>query len=197
MTSADGFPTIRTYSGHTFDYVSPTPEMIDPRDISAALSKLCRFAGQSREFYSVAQHSVLVSCLLEAEHDRRTLLPQWGLLHDAAEAYCVDIPRPLKRLLPEYKAIELRVARVIAERFALPWPMPLAVEDADRKALAIEGISFMSGRDDEYGVSRLPEHLRAQWRLHPLVGNLPASARKEFILRAHQMFGPAYDWGLV
>jgi 5'-deoxynucleotidase YfbR-like HD superfamily hydrolase len=64
---------------------------------------LCRFAGQCRFFFCVAEHSIAVARLLPAN------LKLFGLLHDASEAYLADLPRPVKAGLPEYKAIEANV----------------------------------------------------------------------------------------
>ena len=44
-----------------------------------------------------------------------------ALLHDAAEAYLGDVSSPLKSLLPDYRAVEARMERVIAERFNIPY----------------------------------------------------------------------------
>ena len=79
-------------------WAGPNPDDIRIEDIAHALSNQCRFAGHAREFYSVAEHSVHVSQLCLPEH------ALWGLLHDASEAYLVDLPRPLK-LLPEFAAV--------------------------------------------------------------------------------------------
>ncbi len=148
MTSANGEPTIKTFSGVTINFMKPRPEMFEIEDIAHGLSNVCRFAGQSSEFYSVAQHSVLVSRLVPMQHAR------WGLLHDAAEAFVGDMARPLKRLIPEYKRIEVRIMEAIADRFGLePWPEPMCVKSADIYALALEGARFMAGREDEYGIA--------------------------------------------
>jgi uncharacterized protein len=82
---------IQTYTGKQFWPLSPLPEDIVIEDIAHALSMQCRFGGHVRTFYSVAQHSVHVSLLVEPQY------ALWGLLHDAAEAYLVDLPRPIKK----------------------------------------------------------------------------------------------------
>ena len=82
---------IQTMSGVIFYPLDPRPEEIRIEDIAHALSHQCRFAGHCREFYSVAEHSVRVSRELPQE------FMLWGLLHDASEAYLVDLPRPIKR----------------------------------------------------------------------------------------------------
>lgn len=153
MTSANGHPTIKTYSGYTLNFLAPKPGMIFVDDIAQGLSQVCRFAAQSSEFYSVAQHSVLVSRLVPQKYAR------WGLMHDAAEAFMGDMARPLKRLIPQYKELEIRLMKAIAERFDLPWPQPDCVKEADQVALALEGSKFMAGREDEYGISTLGKQI--------------------------------------
>lgn len=126
---------IQTYSGVIFYPLDPRPEEIRIEDIAHSLSLLCRFAGHCREFYSVAQHSVLVSAQLPAD------LKLWGLLHDASEAYLVDLPRPLKHfseLGRHYCEIEARLMRVICWKFGLPEIRPAEVQRMDMVLLVTE-----------------------------------------------------------
>jgi len=103
-----------TYRG-TFDLLDPREEQVSIEDIAHALSMTCRFAGHVREFYSVAQHSVLVSKAL----DKRLQLP--GLLHDAGEAYTGDLIVPMQKVIDpqEFKGVEKRVLSVILGYFKL------------------------------------------------------------------------------
>lgn len=117
---------IQTFTGRPFSPVDPDPEDIVIEDIAHALSNLCRFAGHVRQFYSVAQHSVLVSELVERSVPRefKEFRARWallGLLHDAAEAYVVDLPSPIKHLpeLAGFRHIEHGVERAVEERFDL------------------------------------------------------------------------------
>lgn len=100
-------------SGRRFWPFSPLPEDIDATDIASNLSNLCRFCGRVRRFYSVAQHSVLVS--LEA--DPGAALE--ALLHDAGEAYLGDVIAPVKRRLPEFMEAERRIMDAVRQRFGL------------------------------------------------------------------------------
>lgn len=84
---------IRTYSKQMFDPLNPSPSKVRITDIAHALSNQCRFSGHTKKFYSVAQHSLVVCALLE---DNSPLAHLMALLHDAAEAYLVDLPTPLK-----------------------------------------------------------------------------------------------------
>lgn len=61
-----------------------------------------------------------------------------ALLHDAAEAYCKDIPSPLKQLLPDYQFIEQTVDITIRLKFQLPLNMSVEVKQADLILLATE-----------------------------------------------------------
>jgi uncharacterized protein len=86
-------PWISTQSGRFYP-LNPRPDDVNIEDIATALSNVCRFAGHVVDFYSVAQHSVVVSSLLASRGPRFQL---FGLLHDAAEAYLGDMASPVKR----------------------------------------------------------------------------------------------------
>jgi len=135
---------MQTYTGRQFWPIDPRAEEVDINDIAHALSNMCRFGGHVKSFYSVAEHSVRVSWLAGDDHEMALA----ALLHDAAEAYVVDVPRPLKRFLPGYKEIEARVARVIEERFALaPGVLDAPeIKHWDETLLATEARDIMGGQ---------------------------------------------------
>ncbi|MBC2731353.1 metal-dependent phosphohydrolase [Thiobacillus sp.] len=149
---------ILTRSGKHFDFADPQPDQVDIIDIAWGLAKECRFAGQCMGFYSVAQHSVLVSEIVPAE------LALEGLLHDASEAYCKDIPMPLKAMLPDYKAIEQRVDRAIRAAFGLPEVCSPEIKRADIILLATERRDLMPHDPAPWaileGVAPLPKQVR-------------------------------------
>lgn len=112
-------------------------------DIAHSLARICRFNGHTVKHYSVAQHSVHVSDALETyykdDHPDRLDALKWGLLHDAAEAYIGDIPRPIKKLLGQTIVdIETDLLMKIAERFDLPWPIPASIHEVDNRLLYTE-----------------------------------------------------------
>jgi uncharacterized protein len=131
---------IQTYTGRSIDPMDPSPDDIAIEDIAHALSMTCRYTGHTKQFYSVAEHSLLVS---------RAVPPQfklWGLLHDASEAYICDIARPVKRdpRMAPYLDIEANLMRVIAQRFGLPERMPDEVKIADTRMLSTEAPQIYS-----------------------------------------------------
>lgn len=128
---------IQTYTGRSFYPLEPREDDLDVRDIAHALSLLCRFNGHCRCFYSVAEHSVRVAEILPAR------LALWGLLHDAAEAYLSDLPRPIKQQMPAFSRAEDRLLEVITRRFGLGWPMPAQVAEADSRLLVTEARDLM------------------------------------------------------
>lgn len=120
-------PWLWTHSGARFWPLSPRAEDIRLADLAHSLSCINRFGGHSREPYSVAQHSVLVS---ELCHPRDA----WqGLFHDAAEAYVNDLPSPIKHLaaLQGYRDIEAGVNRALSYKYKLCWVLPVSVKHAD------------------------------------------------------------------
>lgn len=121
---------------------APRAEDLDIRDIAHALSHLCRFGGHCREFYSVAQHSVL-SALMAHKAGMDAKSQRTVLLHDASEAYLVDLPRPVKQMLPEYKSMELRVQELVAQRWNMVNPHPAFVKEIDNRMLNTEQLALM------------------------------------------------------
>lgn len=130
-------PVILTASGRFFEFRDPAPQSIHLADIARSLSRICRFTGHTTKFYSVAQHSVLVSECLPRH------LQLQGLLHDAAEAYLGDVSSPLKQLLPEYKTLERRVEAAIADKFGLPLKLDPMVKYIDLRLLVTERRDLM------------------------------------------------------
>jgi hypothetical protein len=182
-TAASGDPAlppkgdwIQTFSGRHISPFHLTGEEIVIEDIAHALSHLCRFGGHAQRFYSVAQHSLVVSLCCPAEH------ALWGLLHDAAEAYLSDIPRPIKRHLPMYRETEDRLLRTIAERFALSWPMPGIVKEVDTAALGTEAQHLMGNIDDWADLRNVQPLVPAE-RLVPILDWTPAHAKQHFLDR--------------
>lgn len=123
---------MQTFSGKQFWPMSPRAEDVCIEDIAHALSMLCRYGGHCLRFYSVAEHSVLLSRAVAPEHALR------ALLHDAAEAYLVDVPRPIKRHLGGYVAAEVRIMQVITQKFGLLDRAPGEVRQADSRILLDE-----------------------------------------------------------
>lgn len=106
---------IRVFTGRLLDPLSPNPEDIDIRDIAHALARMPRFAGHTHRFYSVAEHCL--RCLQLVESKERYGLEV--LLHDASEAYLMDIPKPIKHRLPDYIHAEKKLENSIDIAFGL------------------------------------------------------------------------------
>ena len=136
---------IRTFTGLYINVFEPTPEMICIEDIAHSLSMQPRFGGHLSEFYSVAQHCVLMTELVrEMYHDKHMLAT---LLHDASEAYILDIPRPIKNRLTDYKNVETRLMSLIAFKFAFKFPLYGLIKKADEVMLEWELNSLMLKND--------------------------------------------------
>lgn len=126
---------IETYTGKAFYVLDPHYEDICIEDIAHSLSNMCRFAGHTKKFYSVAQHSVLVMSKLP------TMYRLWGLLHDASEAYLVDLPRPIKHgslLGDEYRKIEPVIQSMVYSKFGLRGEEPAIVKEVDDRMIPTE-----------------------------------------------------------
>ncbi|MEJ5079819.1 hypothetical protein [Ochrobactrum sp. MYb379] len=123
---------LQTFTGRQFWPMDPRADEIFIEDIAHSLSMQCRFAGHCKRFYSVAEHSILLSRQMPEK------FKLWALLHDASEAYLVDVPRTVKPFLPGYKQAENAVMAAICERFGLVNEMPTELKAADRAIIGDE-----------------------------------------------------------
>lgn len=132
---------IQTFSGMKFYIFDPRPEEICIGDIAHALSFKCRFSCHCREFYSVAQHSLMVSELMEDRYGIDGGL--CGLMHDSAEAYIGDMVKPIKRMpfMDSYKAAENAILGMIYEKFQVK---NIDYKSVDNVVLATEKRDIMS-----------------------------------------------------
>lgn len=138
---------IRTYSGHYINPFDPDPSKICIEDIAQALSQIPRFNGHLKNFFSVAQHclDMVNTCKYEISDNQMYLTI---LLHDATEAYLLDLPKPLKNNLPGYREAEDNLYRVIADKYGLIYPLPNYVKELDKMALEWEWANLMLGNWD-------------------------------------------------
>lgn len=130
---------IRTFTGKYINPCEPDPGLICIEDIAHALSMQPRFGGHLPVFYSVAQHCVQVCWSVWPE------IRLSALLHDASEAYLIDVPRPVKEQLANYREIEERLMYVIGNKFGFEWPMHDSIKTADEMALRNEWEALMLG----------------------------------------------------
>lgn len=168
-------PKILLYSGTYFDLLDPERSDLAIEDIAHGLSNICRFAGQCRRFYSVAQHCVHMADLIEPPHSYA------ALMHDAPESVVGDVSRPLKDLLPDYRAIEACCEAAIFRRFNVPSPLAPEVKIMDARMLATEQRQLMRNSDEwDYtrGLESLPLDIPA-WS--------PEQAKRQFMGRYLQL----------
>jgi hypothetical protein len=158
-------PYLQTVSGRWVNPFDPDPEQLDSGDIARALANQCRFGGHCRVFYSVAQHSVIVSQLVE-ERGGDSDEAFAALMHDATEAYLGDMPHPLKHRSPlgaAFKQAEDHLERALRDRFGIKPDVP-AIKAADRALLATERRAFSAETwhwPELQGVEPLALELRA------------------------------------
>lgn len=162
-------PHCTTLSNKPVLYDPATLTDIDIFDVALGLSRIPRFLGQTREFYTVAEHSIWVSRWVANAARNQGLstaltgeLRLKALLHDAQEAFVGDLPSPLKREfdLAGYCRLEDRVAGALSissahggeDKVARPplefdWFADELVHQGDVVAFLVESRDLRNGHD--------------------------------------------------
>lgn len=168
---------MQTYTGRAFYPMEPDPDMVDPTDIAHALGHLCRYNGHVSQFYSVAEHCVLMSYAVAPEN------ALWALLHDATEAYVGDMVSPLKRSMPEFRLAERRVSYAICHRFGISTDCPEEVKQADTRILWDERDALFGPAPLEWGLLRGSTPLGVTIR-----GLSPRVAKSTYAMRLEELW---------
>lgn len=188
-----------TYTGRKLYPQIPEADMVDIRDIAHGLSLACRFGGQCNEFYSVAQHCVVLSEYVGSfqgvkaftgnkSYAERQALRREVLMHDATEAYYCDLPSPVKALLPQYKVLEGKLDTVIRRKCGLPDEKDPLVKELDTRMAVTElrALCGPTGPDVEIDIEPLPNltmtmgHMLKPWK--------PKEAEQAFLTAYRQLF---------
>jgi len=172
-----------TASGRAFDpkclAAGVMVESVCLPDIAHSLAQICRFGGHCKRHYSVAEHSLFVAEILRS---RGIPAPGQlaGLLHDAHEAYCGDMPTPIKRALGEpWREFESGVENAVHVALGVRDLMntwQTSVHDADLSALVTEiRALFLAPSDAEariraLGLEHVEPHSVAPGAAAPSVG---------------------------
>lgn len=119
-------------NGKSFDFNHPEASEFTIKDIARSLSNMCCFAGHTKDFYSVAQRSVILSQMVpEAD-------AMYALLYQSHQAFTGSIPTELRNKLMVLGAEELKIRAVVMERFGLSSETPESVVVASEVLLSTE-----------------------------------------------------------
>jgi len=177
---------IVTASGKQFFPFNPDIESIDIKDIAHALSNMCRFSGHTVRFYSVAQHSVIVSRMLindEQDGVQNRLLRLAGLLHDAAEAYTFDCPSPILRSFLELKDLQDNLLTLVAKKFDIPPGLIFSrqVYISDMRTLMTEKRDLITAHPQSWEIDFEP------FKISPIKPMLPSEAEEDFLTEFNEI----------
>jgi hypothetical protein len=169
---------IETFSGHKLDVFNINQEAIDIVDIAHALSMACRFNGHLKKFLSVAEHSIIVASMVEESHQLA------ALLHDSAEAYITDVPRPIKQMLPAINDLDAALTKAVFEKYGCEYPIHEEIRAVDRELCLAEARDSNMDVDSWTETYAYLEHTPFHWS--------PVEAEKYFLKMFHEMTGGVY-----
>ncbi len=181
---------VQLVSGRMFNPLKPDANQISIEDIAHAGSMQCRYGGHSRFFYSVNEHAIQVSNMIE----------QWGgtieeqiagLLHDCDEALGLpDLPRPVKKNMPGYREAGERIQEAVFRKYDLTFPMAPLVILADNSILFLyERPVLMGHRNEEFW--QYDGELRKADKVY-IMGLEPIQTKKLFLARFNELYDKRY-----
>lgn len=184
--------TMETTNGNILNLIKLIPTEVDIIDIAGPLSRQCRYNGHIGTFYSVAQHSLIVSNMLPKPESESALMGLYALLHDAAEAYVGDIIAPIKRTLfvsigphvqISFNDFEQKILFTIFEAFHMPTHSPEIVNEIDLRVLLTEQCKYMSKTNPPYVPNLEPFDTDVLDMAYP-----PVMAEILFLRRFHDLY---------
>jgi len=173
-------PYIITYTGRKICPVNPEPEQICIEDIAHSLAYKCRFNGHTRHYFSVAQHSIIVSNFCTHK--------LCGLLHDAAEAYLSDVATTVKHLFPTMRYAEEILQETIDYKFGLDVSPDIRdnVKLVDKAVLKLEWDALITN-PNKYPLSVDMEGVpELHWQLNGYF--MPVEAERVFLKRFGELY---------
>lgn len=170
---------ISLLSGAQFNYNKPEESGVTLDDLASALSNVCRFSGHLPCFYSVAQHLVNTSRIVDVEFAFD------ALMHDTAEAFTNDLPTPLKWALPIFKELETKIESAMAKKFGFNYPYSSEVKQADTEMLILEKLYVKKDTSSWPNYEGIKvDHLVDKVDLKPWQ---PVRAKREFLERYEEL----------
>jgi hypothetical protein len=189
---------IETYTGKMFFSLNPKVDDVNIFDIAHHLANQCRYSGATQKFYSTAQHCCLLAHYAETIMKADAIECMLILMHDAAEAYLVDIPRPVKQHMLEYRAWDAAIQKVVRTWLGLgDVPLPSYQDEIDSRIIVDERAQLMSDSGNDWHHSMEPLGLR-------IVPWISENAENQFLYRyatyARAIFGEHVfyreNWGI-
>lgn len=168
---------IETYTGRAFWPLEPKVEDVSIIDIAHHLSNQCRYSGATEATYCTAQHCCLLENFVSNKMRGSPLDRLQILMHDCAEAYLVDIPRPVKQFMPEYRKWDHRITEVVREWLGIRGvPTPSWQDEYDSRIVVDEHEQVMSNALDWGDDARNPLGIAiSPWS--------PKVAEQQFLMR--------------
>lgn len=133
---------MQTFTGKQFYPADPHSDDYDINDVAHALSQLCRYGGHTSRFYSVAEHSILMSEVAEELFGLEGAYE--ALMHDGSEAYLPDIPKPVKNSFPAIDKAAQAIEKDFNRFFCIPFPMSPEIKDIDTRIVVDEKQALMN-----------------------------------------------------
>ena len=190
---------IETYTGAAFYPLAPKVEDVTIIDIAHHLAHQNRYSGATEFFYSTAQHCCLLTDYVRKECKGTPLDCLQILMHDCAEAYLVDVPRPIKQHMPEFRQWDLAITMCVRSWLGIgDVPIPKWQDELDSRIIMDERAQVLSDSGLEWKMDGVePLGIPISWWS-------PITAEQQFLMRyashsyalhgSHQYLRSA--WGL-